>query len=357
MNYTNLLCDAMKVKPKSNRASRQASSITPPEILRMNYNENHYGMSKKAYEAFIAASKTSNTYQDWSAIELKKAIGDLYGVDKSSIVTAAGSSALIDMLGAIFINPGDEVLFCNPTFEAFRDMANDFGGVPVTVPLNDEFAFDLDALYNAITPKTKIIVVCNPNNPTGTTVDSYKLEEFIKKVPENIVVVIDEAYIDYADEEGIYSMTKLIKEGYDKPLIILKTFSKIYGMAGIRVGYGIMHPDFADEFAKSSHAWNIGTAPQAAAIAAIKDQEFIADVKKKIVDGRNYIETELSKIGCTVIPSQSSFIYFKSSMKPADLSAALKEKNILIGTFAYNRVSIGTKEMNEKFIAAVKEIL
>lgn len=357
MNYSYLLSEPMKVKPKSNRASRQKSSNTPPNVLRLNYNESHYGMSPKTMEAFIESTKSSYKYPDWFAIDLKETIGEYYGVDKSCVVPTAGSSALIDMIGAVFINPGDEVLFGDPTFEAFRDMANDFGGVPVPVPLDEDMYFDLDAIYNAITPKTKIIVICNPNNPTGTFLPSAKVEEFVRKVPKNIIVVVDEAYIDYVDIEGTYSMAKLIKEGYEKPLIVLRTFSKIYGMAGVRVGYGIMHPDLADELAKSCHAWNVSVSGQYTAAAALKDQEYIKEIKKLTIESRNYVETELTNLGCTVIPSQTSFIYFKAPIEPKELTAKLAEYDINIGTFAYSRVSLGTMEMNKRFIDAMKEIL
>lgn len=357
MNYNEILSKPMKVKPASNRASRKKSSNTPPHILRMNYNESHYGMSPIAMDAFIESTKLSHRYPDWFAIDLKHSAGEHFDVHWECVVPAAGSSALIDMLGEIFINEGDEVLFGDPTFEAFRDVANDYGATPVPIPLDGNMKFDLDAIYAAITDKTKIIIICNPNNPTGTYVDSSKVEEFIKKVPENILVVVDEAYMEYVTEEGAYSMIKLIKEGYEKPLVILKTMSKIYGMAGVRVGFGIMQPDLADQFGKSSHAWNVSVSGQMTATAAFKDQEFIDNVKIEVANGRNYIETELANLGCVVIPSQTSFIYFKAPIEPAELTKKLAEKDILIGTFAYSRVSIGTKEMNEKFIAAMKEIL
>lgn len=354
---TAMLRDAMKAKPASNRASRQKSSNTPPEVLRLNYNESHFGMSPKAMEALIESTKKSHTYPDWFAIDLKEAIGEYFGVDKTCVVPTAGSSALIDMLGEIFLNPGDEVIFGDPTFEAFRDVANDFGATPVPVPLDEDYKFDLDAMYDAITDKTKIIIICNPNNPTGTYVDSSKVEAFIRKVPENILVVVDEAYYDYIDAEGVYSMIKLIKEGYDKPLVVMRTFSKIHAMAGVRVGYGVTQPDVADMFGKSSHAWNVSVAGQYTAAASLRDTEYIAKVRELAIAERNYVETELANLGCTVVPSQTSFIYFKSPLEPADLTAALKEKNIHIGTFAFSRVSLGTHDMNVKFIEAMKEIL
>lgn len=356
MNYNQLLSEPMKTKPKSHRASRQTSSATPPKVLRLHYNESHYGMSPKVKETFLKCVNSSHIYQDWFAIELKEALSQFYGVDKTCILPTAGSSALIDMIGAIFINPGDEVIFGYPTFEAFRDMAHDYGGIPVPIRLDESFCFDLDAIYHAITSKTKIIVICNPNNPTGTFIESSKIEAFIRKLPENIIVVVDEAYLDFVEAKDCYSMVKMIREGYEKPLIVLKTFSKIYGMASLRVGYGITQPGIIDELSKSAHAWNVSQVGQKCAIAAISDQEFIMDVKQKNNLSRQYVQKELEALGCQVIPSQTNFIYFLSSLKPEILTQELAQRDIRIGTFAYNRISLGTMEMNQRFIAAMKDI-
>ncbi len=357
MNVNLLLNEAIRKKPASNRASRKRSSSTPDDIIRMNYNENQYGMSPKAYQAFVEATAKSSYYPDFFAIDLKTALAKEFNLEWANIITVAGSSALIDMVGAIFINPGDEVLFCEPTFDAFRDMANDYGATCVTAPLDENMCFDLDALYSKITDKTKIIVICNPNNPTGGHIASDKVEAFIRKVPESILVVVDEAYIEYVDREENSSMVRMIQSGYDKPMIVLRTFSKIHGMAGLRVGYGIASAEIADEFGKSSHAWNVSNVGQATAVAALNDKEYVKDVRAKNKECREYITAELSKLGCKVYPSQTNFIFFDSKLAPADMTAKLKEKKILIGTFASSRVSIGTMDQSKKFIAAVAEIL
>ena len=186
---------------------------------------------------------------------------------------------------------------------------------------------------------------------------SSKIEAFIRKIPENIIVMVDEAYLDFVDDEDCYSMVKMIREGYEKPLIILKTFSKIYGMASLRVGYGIAQPGMIDELTKSAHAWNVSQVGQKCAIAALLDQDFIMDVKVKNSLSRQYVQKELEALGCQVVPSQTNFIYFLSPLKPEILTQELAKRNIMIGTFAYNRISLGTMEMNQKFIAAMKDIL
>lgn len=356
--YTDLLRDPMKSKPESKRAARQKSSSTPPHVYRMNYNESPFGMGPSATKALEEVIQKPYTYQDWFAIKLKTKIAEFYGVDMSGIIVGSGSSAIIDMLGEVFINPGDEFVFGDPSYEAFRDVANEYGAVPVPVPMDDNMMYDLDAMYAAITPKTKMVVICNPNNPTATFIDSEVLEAFIRKVPKHVLVVIDEAYMEYVTKDNSYSMVKLIKEGIDQPLVILKTFSKIYAMAGVRAGYAIMSPDLADCFGKSGSAWNISSIAQATAAAALDDQEYIMKIRDITVKERDIVVEELRKLGCRVWESQTNFVLFKAPIEAAVVTAKLAENDILIGTpVGLNRVSIGTPEMNLKFIAVMKEIL
>ena len=359
MDMLELQRDAMKVKPASKRAARQKSSVTPPDVYRLCYNESPYGPSPKVVEALTQGAQKAFIYPDWFGIDMKMAAAELNGVDKNCIIPGTGSSAMICMLGEIFLNPGDEMIVGDPSYEAFRDVAYDYGATPITVPLDDNMCYDLDAMLAAITPKTKMIVVVNPNNPTGTFIESAKLEEFIKKVPENIITVVDEAYLEYVTKPETYSMTKLIAEGYGKPLIILKTLSKIYGMAGIRVGYGVMAPDTADCMCKSSHAWNVSKIGQDAAVVALKEQGYIQTISDVNSLERDRVMNALKKMGCRVYESQTNFILFKSEKKSAaEIRDFLAENKVLIGApVECCRVSLGTPEMNDKFIALMKEIL
>lgn len=198
--YVELLREPMQVKPESLRAARQKSSSTPPHVYRLNYNESPYGLGPASQAALEEAIKTPYVYPDWFSVELKTNLAELYGLKFENIAVGPGSSAMINMLGELFINPGDEFVFGDPSYEAFRDVANDYGAVPVAVPLDDDMNYDLDAMLAAITDKTKILVVVNPNNPTGTFIDSAKLEAFIRKVPKHVITVIDEAYMEFVDE-------------------------------------------------------------------------------------------------------------------------------------------------------------
>lgn len=356
--YVDLLRKPMQTKPKSMRAARQKSSTTPLDVYRMNYNESPFGMAPKAKEVLAQACERAYIYPDWFSIELKTEIAKHYGLTVDNVVTGSGSSSMICMLGEIFLNEGDEVIFGDPSYEAFRDVINDYGAVQVPIPLDENYLYDLESMYNAITDKTKMIVICNPNNPTGTFVDSAKIEAFIKKVPDNIIVVIDEAYMEYVTYENSYSMVKLIKEEIDKPLIVFRTFSKIYGMAGVRVGYALTSPSLVDHFIKSSHAWNLSFIGQKSAAEAMKDQEYVAKIRDYMATARVEVTEKLRSLGCTVWDSQANFLLFKCALDPKTVCQELEKEKIQIGApIGCNRVSLGTPEMNEKFLSVMEKIL
>ncbi len=357
-DFNEFLRNPMKVKPASKRAARQKSSVTPDDVYRLNYNESPFGPSPKAALALAEACKKPFQYPDWMSVELKNAIADLYGLDFSNVVTGSGSSALICMLGEIFLNEGDEVVLGDPSYEAFRDVSYDYGAKPVIVPLDSDLKYDFDAMLAAITPKTKMVVIVNPNNPTGTFVDSAKVEEFFKKVPDDVITVVDEAYLEFVTKAGTYSMVECLKKYPEKPLIVMKTFSKIYGMAGVRVGYSLTTPQLADCLSKSSHAWNMNRIGQIAGVAAIKDQEYVEQVKNIVSIERDKVSKALKEMGCTVYESQTNFILFKTPIDSLEVQSRLAESKVLIGApRGYNRVSLGFPEMNDKFIECMKKIL
>lgn len=361
MDYKTLLRDTIKVLPESKRAARQPkSSNTTPDIFRLNYNESPYGPSPLALKALEEASKRPYVYPDWFSVDLKTNFAKLHGLpDMMNVCTATGSSSLINIIGEIFVNPGDEVVLGNPSYEAFRDTAYVNGGVPVMVDLDTNMQYDLDKMLAAVTDKTKMMVICNPNNPTGTFTDSAKLEAFIKKVPEHVLVVIDEAYLEFVEKPETYSMVKMIKEGYEKPLLVLKTFSKAYGMAGLRIGVAAGRQELISFLGKSGAAWNISALGQAMAAAALKDQEYIKKVAGLNAIEREKVTCELEKLGCKVYESQTNFILFKApKLENTEIVAKLAEEKVLIGApIGMNRVSLGTSEMNDKFLKLMKKII
>lgn len=395
-NVTALLRDSMKVKPASKRGARQKTS-TPKGVTRLNFNENNYGPAPEVTKLLIDSIGRVNEYQDFFAIDLKQKIADFYGLDKTAeaasetnefgenskpedyVIIGAGSSAVIDMLGEIFINPGDEVVYCMPSYESFPDMVNDYGGKRVEIPLTADYHFDLDGMYEAVTEKTKLVVVVNPNNPTGTYINGAKIEKFIWKVHEkaarlhpdddqDVVVIVDEAYYEYVDDPTHYSMIEMVQKGYDRPLIVQRTFSKAYGLAGLRIGYAITQPALADAIMKACQAWNYSGPGLLACEAALDYQDYIKKVKALNIENRNYVADELKQLGFEVVPPAANFIFFgipedataeeREKMDPVRVKNELAERKILIGApNGHNRVSIGTAEECKMFIAAMKEIV
>ena len=299
----------------------------------------------------------SHFYPDFAAVLLKQKVAEQYGLKAENVLTGAGSSAMIDMIGLTFLDDGDEVLFSAPTYGAFADMAYLNGGVPVSVPVTEEQKFNLPAMKEKIGEKTKIVVICNPNNPTGTYVPIGELEAFADTLPEDVLLVMDEAYMEFATEPDCCSMVDYMKAHPEKPILVLRTFSKYYAMAGLRVGYALGSEELIGILRKCSASWNLNVCAQKAAVAGLADQEYYQEQKAKIVEGREYLEKEMAALGCRVYPSQSNFIYFDTGKDPAWIQEQLMEKGIRIGAFEMSRVSVGTMEECKLYIKALKEIL
>lgn len=299
----------------------------------------------------------SHFYPDFAAVLLKQKVAEQYGLKAENVLTGAGSSAMIDMIGLTFLDDGDEVLFSAPTYGAFADMAYLNGGVPVSVPVTEEQKFNLPAMKEKIGEKTKIVVICNPNNPTGTYVPIGELEAFADTLPEDVLLVMDEAYMEFATEPDCCSMVDYMKAHPEKPILVLRTFSKYYAMAGLRVGYALGSEELIGIMRKCSASWNLNVCAQKAAVAGLADQEYYQEQKAKIVEGREYLEKEMAAFGCSVYPSQSNFIYFDTGKDPAWIQEQLMEKGIRIGAFEMSRVSVGTMEECKLYIKALKEIL
>ena len=299
----------------------------------------------------------SHFYPDFAAVLLKQKVAEQYGLKAENVLTGAGSSAMIDMIGLTFLDEGDEVLFSAPTYGAFADMAYLNGGVPVSVSVTEEQKFNLPAMKEKIGEKTKIVVICNPNNPTGTYVPIGELEAFADTLPEDVLLVMDEAYMEFATEPDCCSMVDYMKAHPEKPILVLRTFSKYYAMAGLRVGYALGSEELIGIMRKCSASWNLNVCAQKAAVAGLADQEYYQEQKAKIVEGREYLEKEMAALGCRVYPSQSNFIYFDTGKDPAWIQEQLMKKGIRIGAFEMSRVSVGTMEECKLYIKALKEIL
>jgi histidinol-phosphate aminotransferase len=267
-----------------------------------------------------------------------------------------GATAALCFIGEVFIREGDEILLSSPTYPNYYNIIKRMRGIVKDVPMKEDLIFDPEAVFGAITDKTKLIFVCNPNNPTGTITDDKKLYEFIKKAPKHVIIVIDEAYIDFVEDPAYQSMKSAIDDATN--LIVVRTFSKIYGMAGARIGYLMANREIVNYLQRNATGFCCNRMGMYGAEAALDDDEFAAKTKKLNAEGRKYLSEEMNKLGFKVYPSSSNFIYFDCHRDPAKFADQLMDYGILIrGNFAVNRISVGTMEQNKKAVAAMQEIL
>ena len=331
--------------------------IKKEEIVSFSANVNPLGVSPLLRTTLADKIDAITTYPDREYTSLRKCIAAYCGTDYENVIVGNGSTELISLF--IQIEHPKKAMIIGPTYSEYEREISLGGGTTLYYPLRekDDFRLDVNDFISHLNENIDLLVICNPNNPTGTYVNSAKVEEFIRKLPDHVIPVVDEAYFEYVEDPTHYSLIKMIQEGYDRPLFVLRTFSKIYGMAGLRIGYTFADPLLIDELMKACQAWNVSYNALAAAQAALKDQEYIKKIKALTTAGRKYLEDELTKLGCTLAKPCANFIYFDTHHDPKEIRAALAERKIMISAFGFNRVSVGTEEQNQAFIAALKEIL
>lgn len=357
MTARDLLRDELKNYNIYVAGGKQAKNQSKP-IQRLMANENQLGPSPKAVQAIAEYAKEGNYYAMVPNMKLKKAISEYVNRPMDNILTFAGSGLGIQAIGEAFLNKGDELIICSPTYMAYDKLPARYGAKLVEVFSDDGVSTYLDKIHDAITEKTKLIFICNPNNPTGTILDPKQLDAFIGLLPQHVVCVIDEAYIDWVDIPDYPSAIKYVEEG-GKNIIVLRTFSKIYGMAGIRAGYSVANKDLTE--ALSSIAGTFGTSGPAAAgaAAALTDTEFYEASFRNNKEQRDYMTAEMTKLGIDVIPSQTSFLYFDAHCDTQACLDALEDEGVMIRYFGeqYLRVSIGRPEQNQLFLDVLKAFL
>ncbi len=328
-----------------------------PGIVKLNANENQMGPSPKALEAMEKELTSCNFYPMQSIANLKKKISEYIDMPVSCITAFNGSGAGIQAVAEAFLNPDDELLICSPTYMQYYRLPAQFGAKLVEVTSEDGVSIDLDALSAGITDKTKLIFICNPNNPTGTLLCPDKLSKFIDDLPDHVVCVIDEAYIDWVADESYPSMISKVLCG--KNVIVLRTFSKIYGLAGARCGYAVASEEIISCLSAISGIFGTNRIAAAGATAALGDTEFYKAAKDNNTEQRAYISKELEKLGCTVVPSATSFIYFAPHCDTKECMSYLESKGVYIRYFTeeYIRVSIGLPMQNQKFLDVIAAYL
>lgn len=331
--------------------------LEPDEIVKLASNENPIGPSPKAVAAMQDAVKDVNIYPDGGGWKLRNAIAEKFGLERENVVLGNGSNEIIELIGHAFIQPGDDVIVADHAFVVYKLMATLFGANTIEIP-DPGFVHDLDAMAEAITPKTKEIFIANPNNPTGTLVGQEEIDRFMYKVPEHVVVIFDEAYYEFLETPP--DTLKYVREG--RNVVVLRTFSKIQGLAGLRIGYGLAAKPLAEVLQKCRQPFNANAIAQAGALAGLADddhQNLTREITKK---GLAFYEEQFKELGLEYVPSFANFILVKVGDGDRVFAEMIKRGVIVRAQSGYKlpewiRISIGTEPMNQKCIEVLKEVL
>lgn len=333
------------------------------EVIKLASNENPFGCSPKAKEAIASYVDYAHIYPDGASVDLSAAIAEHFGVEANQIVFGAGSDEIIMMIARAFLSPGDETVMADRTFPQYKHNAEVEAATVVEVPLKNG-VHDLEAMLAKVTERTKIIWVCNPNNPTGTIVTSDELERFLQRVPQNVMVVLDEAYAEYTESENDFPNGVELLKKY-RNIVLLRTFSKAYGLASLRIGYGIGSPDLIRSINQVREPFNTTGFAQAAALAAIKDQDFIRSCREKNKEGIEYLTKQFDRMGVTYFPAYGNFILVDVRRDAKIIFESLLRKGIIvrgghtasIGFPTMIRVTVGSAEQNHAFAEALEAAL
>ena len=334
-------------------------------IIKLASNENPLGLSPMARVAIEKEIAELSRYPDGNAFDLKAALSSRYGVAAARVVVGNGSNDLLEMLASAFLAPGRAAVFSRHAFAVYPLATQARGAKSIVVPAR-KFAHDLDAMLAAITPETRLVFIANPNNPTGTFARGGEIEDFLRRAPREVVVVLDQAYDEYIPEAHRFdSVPWLVKH---RNLVILRTFSKIYGLAGLRVGFGLMDAGIADLLNRVRQPFNVNSLALAAAGAALRDTAFVRQSFNSNLAGMRQLEQGLAKLGLEVLPSCANFICFevpRGAGKPmgAEVFERLLRQGVIVRPLAgyempdHLRVTIGTPEENQAFLKALASAL
>jgi len=330
--------------------------IDPAEIIKLASNENPLGPSLKAARAMRAALENAHLYPDGSGFYLCKAIAAKLGLATENIILGNGSNEVIEFLGHAFLNPGDDVVTFQYAFIIYKLLATAFS-VRTIETLCPDYQQDLEATLNAITPKTRLIFIPNPNNPTGTLVSQRAIDRFMSRVPENIVVVFDEAYFEFLDDPP--DTLQYVHE--ERNVVVLRTFSKIHGLAGLRIGYAVARPEIIEVLHKTRQPFNVNSIAQVGALAALEDDAHLRETKRVVDKGRAYLQEQFAKMQMPFVPAAANFVMVNVGDGCAVFEELLRLKIIVRPLKGYGlpewiRISVGTMDENKKLIAAFREL-
>jgi histidinol-phosphate aminotransferase len=329
-------------------------------VIKLASNENPLGPSQKAVEAMKQAAEKVNIYPDGNCFALRNAVAAHLGVGPDCLSFGAGSDEVIHVIGLAFLEEGDEVLIADPTFSQY-ETASVLNECPCCKVALENYTHDLDAMAEQITERTKLVFIANPNNPTGTMVTHEQIENLLSKMPERATLVLDEAYTEYIERDDFPRGLEWVREG--RNVIILRTFSKIYGLAGLRIGYGIARPEIISYLERVRQPFNVNSIAQAAAIASLADQDHVAKSRQLNSAGKKYFYQQFDRLGLPFAPSEGNFVWVDLNRDSVQVFRELLRRGVIIrtgdifGMPTHARVTVGLPEENARFIAALEEVI
>jgi histidinol-phosphate aminotransferase len=344
---------------------RQAEAESGIRCIKLASNENPFGPSPRAVEAIRRAAAEVNLYPEPDSTDLRQLLATRHKLAPENILVTAGSSSFLHMIARTMLAPGLNAITSECSFIVYPIIAQAAGAKLVKVPTRD-FGFDLDAILAAIDDDTRVILIANPNNPTGSSLDVDAVTRFLDRVPSHVLVVLDEAYADFAESfaaqrnEPYSHSFDYVREG--RNVVVLRTFSKVHGLAGLRMAYGVADPELIQYFARVKVVFSISSVGEAAALAAIQDEAHIEKTLRNNLQGAAYLTENLTALGLRVLPTAANFVYVDVGEDSVAIARRLQGEGVIVrplaGWGAKNaiRVSIGTPEENEIFIAAMKRL-
>jgi len=329
-------------------------------VIKMASNENPMGASPKVKEAILRTYEDISLYPDSGSFGLRHELSSLTGRSMDEIFVGGGSDSLIKVISSTLLDEEDEIIMGEHSFSRYEDNAKLMGAKVVKTDM-EKLVLNLDAMEKAITEHTKIIYLCNPNNPTGSSFGKSDFENFISKVRKDIIVIMDEAYREYVTREDYFDALDYLDQY--KNLIVLRTFSKAYGMASLRVGYGFADPELVGYFYRVVDPFDVNLFAQEAAVAALKDQDYLKEVIKTNTEGKHYFYKELEELGLPYVVSDTNFVLWDTKKDDMEIFNRLMRKGYIIrpggflGIPGHIRVTISTMENNVGFMKAYKEVI
>jgi len=327
------------------------------DVIKLASNESPLGPSPRAVAALRSGLEGVHRYPDGASFELRRALARRLAVDEEQLVFGCGADELLELVAKTCLGPGDEAVHAWPSFAMYPIVVRGMGATPVAVPLDADLVHDLDAMRAAITERTRVVMLCNPNNPTGTSLGAEAFDAFVASLPEDLVLVVDEAYFEYRRREDFPDALTWLSR---RPgTVVLRTFSKIYGLAGLRVGYGVADRELAGYLQRARHPFNVNRLAEVAALAALDDEDHARRSRDVNAAGAAYLTRELAGLGIEVWPTDANFVLARIGEGQSE--RLLREGIIVrpLGGFGmpeHVRISIGLPEENERLVKTLRRL-